>query len=431
MQIFSNWIEHIRTISSKLKKLDKVLNRFIDGKVAQSTHNIYSVWSTRLQEKRRIDKIKNKLFHRSYKKIVTNLFHIWVRKYKHICWIQVNTQSADKIRHQNLLRYAFRIWNGADVDWKAAFYHSHIFPVQHQEKQILKGAILLWKEFIDQKKQFQQRLIDAKNWRKDFLLKETLRKWFEFDQANAWKMQKRSGYSNRELYVACKYGRKWRSEAMKSPRKGCRTMENKCDDRFITRNRPAPRKPSFLFDIKTSRFIKTQSISTDQTVPSTPTHAVTIPNQTNHVVPAVPILQDNPKHLISPEIQPKKSFKGLDDHMEINNTQPITALISIPDPLETASQLNIEVELEKMKSKMVELQQIQKECVEVEQELLVVETKLQSYADCEISHQFECSLIEMIEIRGSLIHKLSNIGNKKIQAKSELIDIRKAIGTLI
>lgn len=159
----------------------------------------------------------------------------------------------------------FKIWHALRNDWSGIYKKKHIYPIVFWGLQLCKGAIAKWREFVKEKKALKVVASEALEWRRAQVVKDVLRKWLNCQQQEVWKLQKRSGMSDRELRIGLKFGIRWRLRCLHNDRVRIPVIRNRfspptsglaLDYSFIPRPRPAPKIPDFLFNSENGRFVK-------------------------------------------------------------------------------------------------------------------------------------------------------------------------------
>jgi hypothetical protein len=134
-----------------------------------------------------------------------------------------------------------------------------VLPLALSGLQLCKKAFSNWKLYVFEKKNFEDKIAQAKKLHKQMMIKDIFCSWFKVSQTQAWEAQAKSGLTESQLRVALKYGTRWRFLAFKSAKNKPKASlwassrkipftfsENEYSEPFQPKTRTMPRCPLFL-----------------------------------------------------------------------------------------------------------------------------------------------------------------------------------------
>jgi hypothetical protein len=353
--VFAIWSGKTVDAFCKEDKLFRVFKSFQTEKVYDLQFKSLHKWLYLLHQKQKIVKLERKANHFHMKKNCKVVIQLWKRKYKHHRWIHQNHALALQFFAKSIQQKYFGLWHGFSDDWKSLYHKRHVLPVQFYQDKLLCKVLDDWKSKVAESKVLKARIEEIDGWRRKKMTQETLYDWYMLEQEQLFEAQRQSGMSKRHLYLGAKYGRRWR----------IMTMENKSRQKKLfsfvkqvpsldlpltlnNRSRPAPRKPSFVFDSETNRFQRLGSDFGGSTV-----SAVAIP-RSNSVYPVakmnlIAVQRPVTDALFDTNIRvsPLKSFEtpSLDTRIDrVSRTPPVTNVFQKP-AIEIDPQTDVEPSL--------------------------------------------------------------------------------------
>lgn len=359
-------------------------------------------------------------------------------------------EQSKKFRSQNLLKTCVLHWHSLSLDWKSLYKQRHILPVAHWGLGVLKNSFESWKQFVREKQRFDDRIEQAQIWRHETLRKDALCHWNRIGEMISFERQAKSDLLQRQLYLAAKYGAKWRKLALFAPKTERIKRQSKLQDvlgfnqdfTFKQRGRPAPRKPDFVFDAETSMFMRqsvqrvlpnAKEISIDfgslSMVDEFPSKHTPNPSVHNHVMDqsldSVCLMEDFSFQCAS---SPKSSI------LNGNTPQSQECHQAAPNvSCESTESCNVDISnrIQEITTQILEYNQIYKSYILNKQSLEEVNQHLTDYVNSETSYQMNINLSALLQKR-SILQKLVNDQKKNnIEMKEKVQDLKVQISILM
>jgi hypothetical protein len=472
--VFFCWKSKTADHLSKEKNLEAVLRKHSLDKNWLLIEHCYRSWSQKLETIKREAKQSRLADRLLFRKTVGRRWSQWRKKFKHCKWLRINYDLAFQYHAEQEMRKYFGWWFGKRAEWNVIYAKKYVLPLQHYRKSLLMSVIGSWKKSWNDSKELKYKLGIMETWRQKQMIRFTIGTWFRLEQDQLFECQRNSGLSSRQLYLGCKYGRRWRQrtlEKLESNTKARKLKENSAAVSIVpltisNRQRPSPRKPTLIFDTDTNRFRRIadglpppvllpvanlqDNLKSERPNPGLLTFATSLNTKSvEHVSMAHRSSRErrntpNNSSCVNTSSQTENEASGA------NSTRIATKSVGTQYELdldtEAAKVINAGIAIEivpkgdqivhpnldlDFAKRIFEIQSLHKTFMQKKEELMYIEEQLLQYADSGSCLEEFTDLRTLLHSRKALLIEMKEFESVQSDLKEELIRIRAHIASLV